>query len=87
MTLGRRKADAIKVEGRVTAGNLSHIRVYKPIIIQMPVVTFDRDLKGLVPVGDPCLVAGEDIPEVPQDCVLCTYHPMFFQKIKKRSGL
>ena len=86
-TLGRRKADAIKVEGRVTAGDLSHIRVYKPIIIQTPVATFDRDLKGLVPVGDPCSVAGEDILEVPRDCVPCSYHPMFLQMIKKRFGL
>ena len=85
--LERRKADAIKVESRVTAGDLSHIRVYKPIIIQTPVATFDRDLKGLVPVGDPYLVASEDIPEVPQDYVPCTYHLMFSQKIKKRFGL
>ena len=83
----RRKADAIKVEGRVTAGDLSHIRVYKPIIIQTPVATFDRDLKGLVPVGDPCSVAGEDIPDVSRDYVPCTYHPMFFRKFKKRFGL
>ena len=84
-TLRRRKADVIKVEGRATAGNLSHI-------------TFNSDkkrnhsngcckLKWLVQVGDPCLVAGENIPEVPQDCVPCTYHLMFFQKIKKRFGL
>ena len=46
-----------------------------------------RDLKRLVPVGDPFLVAGEDIPDVSQDCVLCTYHPMFFQKFKKRFEL
>ena len=69
------------------AGDLSHICVYKPIIIQTPVATFDRDLKGLVPVGDPCLVAGEDIPEIPRDCVPCTYHPMFSKRIKKGSGL
>ena len=87
MTLGRKKADAIKVEGRVTAGDLSHIRVYKPIIIQTPVANFDKELKRLVLVGDPCLLAGEDIPEVSQDYVLCTYHPMFFQKIKKTSEL
>ena len=71
----------------MTAGNLSHIHVYKPIIIQTPVATFDRDLKRLVPVGDPCSVAGEDIPEVPRDCVPCTYHPMFSQRIKKGFGL
>ena len=70
-----------------TPGGLSYICVYKPIIIQTPVPTFGRDLKGLVPVGDPCLVAGKDIPDVSQDCVLCTYHPMFFRKIKKRFGL
>ena len=46
-----------------------------------------RDLKGLVPVGDPFLVAGEDIPDISRDCVPCTYHPMFFRKIKKRFGL
>ena len=32
-------------------------------------------------------MAGEDIPDVPQDCVLCTYHPMFSQRIKKGFGL
>ena len=85
--LARRRADAIKVESRVTVGNLSQICVDKPIIIQKPVATFDKDLKGLVPVGDSCLVAGEDISEVPRDCVLCTYHPMFSQRIKKGFGL
>ena len=53
----------------------------------MPVATFSKDFKGLVPVGNPCLVAGEDILDVSQDCVLCTYYPIFFQKIKKRFGL
>ena len=68
-------------EHKRTAGDLSHI-------------TFNwnkkgnhlnacYDFKGLVPVGDPCLVAGEDILEVPQDGVPCTYHPMLSQKIKK----
>ena len=85
--LERRKANAIKVESRVTVGDLSHICVYKPIIIQTPVATFDRDLKGLVPVGDPYSVASEDIPEVPRDCVPCTYHLMFSQRIKKGFGL
>ena len=42
------------------------------------------DFKGGVPVGNSYSVAREDILEVPQDCVLCTYHPMFFQKMKKR---
>ena len=46
-----------------------------------------QDLKGLVPVGNPFLVAGKDIPNVSRDCVLCTYHPMFFRKIKKKFGL
>ena len=45
------------------------------------------DLKGLVLVGDPLLVPGKDIPEVPRDCVPYTYHPMYFQKIKKSFGL
>ena len=67
--MNRRKADAIKVKVQVTAGNLSQICVYKPIIIQTPVATFNKDLKRLVLVGDPCLVNGEDIPEVPRDCV------------------
>ena len=53
----------------------------------MPVTTISRDLKGLVPVRDPCLVAGEDIPDVSQDFVLCTYPPRLFQKIKKGFGL
>ena len=52
-----------------------------------PVATFGKDLKGLVPVGNPCLVAGEDIPEVLQDYVLCIYHLMFFREIKKSFGL
>ena len=47
--------------------NLSHICVYKPIIIQTPGANFDRDLKGLVLVGDPCLVADKDILEVLQE--------------------
>ena len=46
-----------------------------------------QDLKGLVPAGNSSLVAGKDILDVSQDCVLCIYHPMFFQKIKKRFGL
>ena len=46
-----------------------------------------RELKKLVPVGDPFLVAEKDILEVPRDCVLCTYYPMCFQKIKKSFGL
>ena len=50
----------------------------------MPVTTFDGDLKGLVPVGNPCLVAGKDTPQVSQDFVLCTYYPMFLWKIKNR---
>ena len=45
------------------------------------------DLKGLVSVSDPCLVAGKDVPEVPQDSVPCIYHPMLSQKIKKRFRL
>ena len=32
-------------------------------------------------------MASEDIPEVPRDCVPCTYHPMFSQRIKKGFGL
>ena len=32
-------------------------------------------------------MAGEDITELPRDCVLCTYHLMLSQKIKKRFGL
>ena len=68
----------MKVEGQVTAGDLNHIRVYKPTIIQTPVAIFDRDLKRLVLVGNPCSMAGEDFPEVPQDYVLCTYQLMFF---------
>ena len=51
------------------------------------VATFARNLKELVPVGNFCLVAGEDILEISQDCVLCTYHPIFFRKIQKRFEL
>ena len=46
----------------------------------MPFATLGRNLKGLVPVSDPCSVAGEDIPEISQDCILYTYHPILFQK-------
>ena len=46
-----------------------------------------RELKGLVPVGDLFLVAGEDIPDLSRDCVPCIYHLIFFQKIKKKFGL
>ena len=53
----------------------------------MPVITFDRNLKELVPVGNPCLMVGENILEVPQNCVLYTYYPILSQKIKKRFGL
>ena len=28
-------------------------------------------------------MAGEDISEVAENCIACTYHPMFFWKIKK----
>ena len=45
------------------------------------------DLKELVPVGNPCSVADEDIPKISQDDVPCTYHPMLFQRIKKGFGL
>ena len=44
----------------------------------MPVATFGKNFKSLVSVDNPCLLAGEDIPEVSQDCVLCIYHSMFF---------
>ena len=47
------------------------------------IATFGKDLKGLIPVGNPCSVAGEDIPEVLPDCVPCIYHPIFFWDIKK----
>ena len=53
----------------------------------MSVATFGKDLKGLVSVGNLCLVASEDISEIPQDCILCNYYPMFFWKIKKRFAL
>ena len=53
----------------------------------IPVATFSKNFKGLVPVGNRHFVAGEDIPDVPQDCVSCTYHLIFFRKIKKRFGL
>ena len=46
-----------------------------------------RDLKGLVPVGNPSSMAGKGIPDVSRDCVPYTYYPIFFQKIKKRFGL
>ena len=46
-----------------------------------------RDLKRLVLVGNHSLVASKDIPNVSRDCVPCTYHPMFFRKIKKRLEL
>ena len=36
----------------------------------MPIVTFGWNLKALVHVGKLSLVAAENIPEVPQDCVL-----------------
>ena len=45
------------------------------------------NLKGLIPVGNSCLMTGENIPEISQDCVLCTYYLMFFQKIKKKFEL
>ena len=51
-----------------TANNLSHICVYKSNKkgnYIMPVATFDRDLKRLVPVGNLYLVAGENIPDIP----------------------
>ena len=73
--LGRRKANAIKVEDQVTTSDLGHICVYKPIHLNA-VVTFNRDLKGLLPVGNPYSVAGEDIPEVSRDYVLRTYYPI-----------
>ena len=57
------------------------------VITPTLVATFGRDLKGLVPVGNSFSVAGENIPDVPQDCVLCTYHPMLSSKIKKGFGL
>ena len=50
----------------------------------MPVANFDRDLKRLVPVGHFCSAAGEDILKIPQDCLLCTYQPMFFLKDQKK---
>ena len=53
----------------------------------MPVAIFGRNFKKLVPVGDFCLVVGEDFLEIPQDYLLCTYYPMFFWKIEKRSRL
>ena len=52
-----------------------------------PVATFAKDLKGLVPVGNPYLMAGEDIPDISQDFLLCTYHPRLVWKIMKRFGL
>ena len=76
MMLGRKKANAIKVESQVIVGNLSHIlfnwnkkRNYSNAYC---------NLKGLLPVDDPCLVADEDISEVSQDCVLCIFQLMFF---------
>ena len=73
-------------EHKRTAGNLSHITFNwnKKDNYSMPVATFGRDLKKLVPVGNPCLMARENIPKVPQDRFPCTYHPMFFRKIKKK---
>ena len=65
----------------------SRLQLNKKGTHSTPVATFSRDLKGLVSVGNSCLVAGKDIPEVPQDCVLYTYHPMLSQKIKKGFGL
>ena len=52
-----------------------------------PVANFGRNLKGLVPVGNRHLVAGEDIPDISRDYIFCTYHPMFFRKIKNRFRL
>ena len=37
----------------------------------MRIATFGRNLKGLIPVGDPYLVAGRDISDVLQD--LCSF--------------
>ena len=53
----------------------------------MPVAIFVKNLKRLVPVGDLCFMANEDIPEVSQDCVPCTYNMILFQKMKKGLGL
>ena len=51
------------------------------------VAKFGRNLKGLVLVGNLCLVADKDISEVSQDFVLCIYHLILFQKIKKGFGV
>ena len=53
----------------------------------MPVAIFGRNLKGLIPVDDLCLVASKDIPEILWDYVPCTYHLILFQRIKKGFGL
>ena len=50
------------------------------------VITFGKNFKGLVLVGDPYLLTNKNISKVPQDCVPCTYYPIFFWKIKKGFG-
>ena len=67
-----------KREYKQTAGNLSHITFNWDKKSNHSNACYD--LKGLVLVVDPCLVAGKDILEVPRDCVLCSYHSILFQK-------
>ena len=74
--LGKKNIDTIKVEGQVTAGDLSHITLKWNKKGNHSNVYYN--LKRLVPVDNPCLLAGKDILKVSQDCVLCTYHSIFF---------
>ena len=56
------------------------------VITPTPVATFDKDLKGLVSAGNPCLVTGEDIPEVPQDYILYYNIQCSFKRLRRNLG-
>ena len=50
----------------------------------MLVPTFGRDLKRLIPVGNPYSMAGKNILEILQDWILCNYYPILFQKDQEK---
>ena len=90
-----RSSDDSNLNNKVNATKRSNKREHKQILGNLSHITFNWDkkdnhlnacyeLKGLLPVGDPCLVAGKDIPEVPQDCVSCTYYLILFQKDQEK---